>query len=344
MKKALVAALILAPLLAAVMVGTHVSFLLTSSQVSKEKVFTINAGEGFSRVNYRLYQEGIIDNMRIFHYLAKFKGQMTSFQAGRFKIKKDSSMLDVLEQLTEGQPILDSFTIPEGKNIFQIADILENQGLTTKKEFLALAKDETFTRSLGIPASRVEGYLFPETYTLAASSSAETIIKLMVTEFNKRSKDLLNQHPTLTAHEVVTLASVVEKETGAAHERPLIASVFSNRLKKRMRLQSDPTTIYGIYENFNGNLRKKHLLEKTPYNTYKIPGLPRGPICSPSLEAIKAVLTPQKSDYLYFVSKNDGTHEFTTNYKDHLKAVEFYQKTAANRRGKSWRQLKNKNH
>jgi len=134
----------------------------------------------------------------------------------------------------------------------------------------------------------------------------------------KKTKNLSFQTAPLNLkkNEVITLASVVEKETGAAWERPKIAGVFLNRLKKRMRLQSDPTTIYGIYEGFNGNLRKRHLLEMTPYNTYKIPALPIGPIANPGTEAIKAVLRPDSHSYLYFVSKNDGTHVFSKTYKD----------------------------
>ena len=143
----------------------------------------------------------------------------------------------------------------------------------------------------------------------------------------------------LSPVEVSTLASIIEKETGAAFERPIISSVFHNRFKKRMRLESDPTVIYGI-KDYKGNIKKKHLQQKTPYNTYKINGLPLGPIANPSLAAIKAVLEPQEHNYIYFVSKNDGTHIFTPTYKEHLKAVDFWQRNRKNRTGKSWRDLK----
>jgi UPF0755 protein len=138
----------------------------------------------------------------------------------------------------------------------------------------------------------------------------------------------------------VVLASVVEKETGAKEERPQIASVFTNRLRKRMRLESDPTTIYGMWERYTGNIRKDDLLQLTPYNTYKIPALPLGPIANPSFEAIQAVMAPATTEYLFFVSKNDGTHQFTTNYADHQRAVDEWQRNRSNRAGKSWRQLK----
>lgn len=139
---------------------------------------------------------------------------------------------------------------------------------------------------------------------------------------------------------MIVLASIVEKETGAKVERPTIAGVFHNRLNKRMRLQSDPTTIYGIWERYKGNIRKSDLLEETPYNTYKIPSLPVGPICNPSLEAIKAVIKPEEHNYLFFVSKNDGTHVFTEKYSDHNSAVNEFQKNSKSREGKSWRNLK----
>jgi UPF0755 protein len=139
---------------------------------------------------------------------------------------------------------------------------------------------------------------------------------------------------------VIILASVVEKETGAKIERPAIAGVFTNRLKKRMRLESDPTTIYGIWQRYTGNIKKADLLEYTPYNTYKVPALPQGPISNPSLEAISAVLKPEQHEYLFFVSKNDGTHVFTRNYQEHLKAVDDFQRNSRARQGKSWRDLK----
>jgi UPF0755 protein len=186
----------------------------------------------------------------------------------------------------------------------------------------------------------LEGYLFPETYKFVPDSNPKDILSSMVQLFRKKVGSLTEDHPFLNPTQVITLASVVEKETGAKWERPQIASVFTNRLKKRMRLESDPTTIYGIWERYQGNIKKSDLLEVTPYNTYKIPALPLGPICNPSLEAIQAVMKPDQTEYFFFVSKNDGTHVFTRNYKEHLQAVEEWQKKRNNRDGKSWRNLK----
>ena len=162
----------------------------------------------------------------------------------------------------------------------------------------------------------------------------------MLEEFKKNTQSLPMTSGSLSPLEVIILASIVEKETGAEWERPIIAGVFLNRMKKKMRLQSDPTTIYSFFEKFSGNLSKENLKQKNPYNTYKIKGLPPGPICNPGLSAIKAVLSPEQHNYLYFVSKNDGVHEFTSTYPEHVKAVKRWQQTSTNRAGKSWRDLK----
>ncbi len=308
-------------------------------------VFEIKPGEGFASINGRLYRHSLISSAKLFHRYNQLQGTMTQFKAGQYEIKSHSTMLDIIDTLLTGEPITVSVTLPEGKNLFEIAHILKRKNIIkSKDEFVALAKNANFTKQLGIPGKRLEGYLYPETYRFTPESPASQVIKTMVKLFKKQSSALdFSLAPLgLNKHETVILASIVEKETGAGHERPLIAGVFINRLKKRMRLQSDPTTIYGIFENFNGNLRKKHLLEKTPYNTYKIPGLPVGPISNPGLSSIKAVLNPAQHDYLYFVSQNDGTHIFSKSYKEHLQAVNKYQKDWRARKGKSWRDLNKK--
>ncbi len=335
-----------APAFAFAMAALMVYYMMAIwSYSGKDVVFEVKPGEGFSRINGRLHQQGLISNPKLFHRYAQINGLMTKFKAGRFEIKKDSNMLDVFDTLIKGQSITDDVTIPEGKNLFEIAEILESENIINSKErFIELAKSPKLAQELGVPAERLEGYLYPDTYKFTPKSDSENVIRNMVQVFDKKTEDLdFSQAPLgLKKHEVIILASVVEKETGASFERPVIAGVFINRLKKRMRLQSDPTTIYGIYERFNGNLRKKDLLEKTPYNTYKIGGLPKGPISNPGLSSIRAVLNPEKHSYLYFVSKNDGTHVFSKNYKDHKKAVENFQLNRRARQGKSWRDLKDK--
>jgi UPF0755 protein len=334
-----------APLFAIFLAAVQVYYNLAIWEYKgKEVIFTIKPGEPFSRINYRLKKKHLISNSRIFHHYVSYKQQLTKFKAGEYSIKPNTTMVELLNILLHGKSKTIAVTIPEGKNIFEIGKILERKNIIQYAKFITLAKDRTFTKSLGIPAERVEGYLFPETYHFTKQSPAKIVIKTMVNQLKKKTKHLDFKQGNLTPHQIIILASIVEKETGAGWERPIIAGVFLNRLKKHMRLQSDPTTIYGIFEHFNGNLKKKHLLEKTPYNTYKISGLPKGPICNPGLEAINAVLHPKKHNYLYFVSMNDGTHVFSARYSDHVRAVNKYQKSRKYRQGRSWRDLHKRKH
>lgn len=324
-----------------------IMFFYAYSQINAEysgpeTYFTVNSGEGFSSVNYRLRKEGIISNARAFHYYTKFKGELQSIKAGTYKITDGTSMSQVLEALTSGVGELTRVTIPEGKNLYEIGKILEEKKITSYLDFVAAAKDPETVKRLGIDAPSVEGYLFPETYNFAPNTPAPLVVSTFLRQFQSKVKDINLQTETLTPHEVVILASIVEKETGAKWERPTIAGVYLNRLKKGMRLQADPTTIYGIWETFDGNLKRSHLLEKTDYNTYKMSGLPLGPIANPSLAAIKAVLNPKEHKFFFFVSKNDGTHVFSPTYKEHKAAVDYWQKNRARRTGTSWRDLKQK--
>ena len=315
---------------------------LHSPHVRENSIFKITSGETFAQINYRLFKAGLINDQRIFHYYAKYKKLLTKFKVGEFTIPQGSSIPEVVYILVSGTPNLTQVTIPEGKNMYEIADILAANKITSKKDFLTEVRNKELMKSFSIPPSSpsLEGYLFPETYKFSPNSSAKYVIKTMLKLFHLKTKNLYFNHPFLSKHEIINLASIVEKETGAKFERPLIAGVFTNRLKKKMRLQSDPTTVYGMWDRYKGNIKKSDLLEYTPYNTYKIPALPLGPIANPSLEAIEAVLQPAHTNYLYFVSKNDGTHVFSETYKSHREAVDAYQKNAQARRGKSWRQLK----
>jgi len=336
--------IVAAPMMALFMAAVMIYYMIGVWQYNGDDiVFEVHPGEGFSKINGRLHNQDLISSAKIFHRYAQMNDLMTKFKAGKFEIKSGSNMLSVFDTLISGQSITASVTIPEGKNLFQVAQIMQEEKIIKdSKPFIELAKDPSFTQQLGIDAERIEGYLYPETYKFTPGSRAQDIIKAMVAVFDQKTASLdFSKAPLgLSKHEVIILASVVEKETGAAFERPMIAGVFINRLKKRMRLQSDPTTIYGIWETFNGNLRKKHLLAKTPYNTYKISALPKGPISNPGLSSIKAVLFPKAHNYLYFVSQNDGTHIFSQTYSQHKEAVEKYQKNHRARRGKSWRDLK----
>ena len=230
--------------------------------------------------------------------------------------------------LATGATIRHQVTVPEGLTVEQVATIFAGQGWVRRDRFLALARDPGFLSGLGIEVEHLEGYLFPETYTLIRQETDEaSVLRLMVAQFEREWATIRPAEPgPMTRHQLVTLASIVEKETGVAEERPLIARVFLNRLQRNMRLQSDPTVIYGI-PDFTGNLTRAHLRQATPYNTYVIPALPPGPICNPGRAALEAVLRPADANALYFVSKNDGTHVFSTNLADHNRAVRTYQKT-----------------
>lgn len=339
-KKALLYTFVVGPLIALTMISAHVYYIFSQTYQGPDKVFVVKSGDTFGKINQRLSNDELISNTRVFHYYAKYKGVMTKFRAGSFTIPRGSNMSQVLETLVHGQPNLTSITIPEGKNMYEVAKLFAASGITSENDFLDAVKKPDLISLLKIQATSLEGYLYPETYRFAPSTPANIVVKTMIDLFNTKTAHLSFEHPFLNKHQVVILASVVEKETGAKIERPAIAGVFTNRLKKRMRLESDPTTIYGIWERYKGNIRKSDLLELTPYNTYKIPALPIGPISNPSLAAIEAVLKPAAHDYYFFVSKNDGTHVFTRNYKEHLQAVQEFQINSRARQGKSWRDLK----
>ncbi len=345
-KKALLL-LILAPV-----VGMASALILAWYQLAvwqyhgPEVAFEIKEGDGFASINGRLHKKRLISSAQLFHRYCKLKGYTTRFQTGSYHFKSGITMLDIVQTLLKGgRASAIRATLPEGKNLFEMAGLLENKGvIQSRQEFIRLAKDESFARSLGVPADRLEGYLYPDTYHFAPNSPPTQILKKMVALYHKKTAALdFSRAPLgLNKRQVLILASIVEKETGAGHERPIIAGVFINRLKKGIRLQSDPTTIYGIFENFNGNLRRKHLRQKTAYNTYRIAGLPKGPISNPGLASLQAVLNPAEHDFFYFVSQNDGTHVFSKTYREHRQAVARYQKDWRARKGKSWRDLSRK--
>ena len=270
---------------------------------------------------------GLIQEKFRFKILARLKSADKSLKAGEYQLAPTMTPVQILDALVGGKTFLYRLTIPEGYNLQQIAEEVQNQGIGNRTEFADFAESPEESHLLGIQAPSLEGYLFPDTYFFPRGAGARTIATKMVERFwqkfhpawRQRAKDL-----GLTIHEVVTLASIIEKETGEASERPLIASVFHNRLKKGMRLESDPTVIYGI-EAFDGNITSKHLRTPTPYNTYTIRGLPPGPIASPGSESIEAALYPAETDFLFFVSKKDRTHQFSTTIEEHNAAVRKYQ-------------------
>ncbi len=295
---------------------------------SEEVAFRVERGQGLRRVASGLAERELIRDADAFVLLARLRDMDAALKAGEYDLSPGASSGEILDRLVSGRVRTYRTVLPEGIRATEIAARLDEAGLAEREEFLRVIADEEFARSLGVPAPSLEGYLYPETYELPSDLSAEDLARTFVAQFNAAWREIEPEADDLelTKHEIVTLASIVEKETAAPEERPLIAAVFLNRMRRGMRLETDPTVIYGI-EDFDGNLRKRHLRDKSnPYNTYQIAGLPPGPIASPGVEALRAVVQPAETDYLYFVSKNDGTHHFSKTYREHVNAVNRYQR------------------
>jgi UPF0755 protein len=294
---------------------------------SDKVVINVRQGQSLKTTADLLYQKSIIKNPLKLILVARIKGYDKRLKAGEYLLSAAMTPRQILKIMVKGAVKLHKLTVPEGYNTDQIAELVAQAGFGTKDEFSRAASDAARARILGLEAETVEGYLFPDTYFFPKDVTVEKIISTMVQQFwsifRPEWKDRAKSYG-FTVHQVVTLASIIEKETGAPFERPLISSVFHNRLRKKMRLESDPTVIYGI-QNFDGNLTRKHLKTSTPYNTYAIRGLPVGPIANPGSAALEAALFPDKTAYIYFVSKKDRTHHFSTNLKEHNRAVRKYQ-------------------
>lgn len=314
-------------------VYSHMFF--PASQNSEVVEIRIDPGESFSAVVRKLRERKIITNERLFFLWARFSGMERRIHWGLYRFESPVAPWEVLQRMVIGRGLFLRITIPEGLTVKEIAELLDKSEIVDKQKFLEEALNSELLSSLGLPEQGIEGYLFPNTYHFAPLVTARDIIFMMNEQFRRVFEPLLEQQDEikLTPHEIVTLASIIEKESGIEAERPLISAVFHNRLKLNMPLQSDPTVIYGI-KNFNGNLTRKDLLTPTAYNTYRIPALPPGPICNPSLSSLKAALNPSSVPYLYFVSKNDGSHLFSENLAVHKRAVKLYQNGARNSAGK----------
>jgi UPF0755 protein len=298
-----------------------------------EQLFVVEPGDPLARVASRLEQRGLIRDARALGWLARWRGVAGDVRVGEYRLSPALSPSEILTRLIEGRVATYTVSIPEGFTAAMIAERLARADLVDADAFLAAVNDPALCAELQVDAPRLEGYLFPETYSLPKGLSARQVATLMVEHFKRVFEELapLARERGLSEHEVVTLASIVEKETGDPQERPLIASVFANRLARGMRLESDPTTIYGIAD-FDGNLRRRDLEDAgNPYNTYQIPGLPPGPIANPGRDALLAVVEPADTDYLYFVSRGDGTHVFSRTYREHVNAVNRYQRRGARR-------------
>ncbi len=297
--------------------------------VSEDSIVDIPKGSGLRKISALLEDEGVVGNRSLFMIYVIVKGWQDRLKAGEYGFKRGDTMAKVALKLSSGDVIVHKVTVPEGLNVRETAALLGRSGVLDPDEFLTAARDPKILDSL--PARSVtgiEGYLFPDTYSYAKGVTAAEFVRMMVSRFRTVYGSLggLKNRVNLTDNEIITLASIIEKETGAPAERQLVSAVFHNRLRLGMRLESDPTVIYGLGEDFDGNLTRGDLDTMTEYNTYLIQGLPPGPISNPGKESIIAALNPAPVEYIYFVSRGDGTHYFSENYKDHQRAVSEYQR------------------
>jgi UPF0755 protein len=315
------------PLLWLLWIGIYAISPGPSSPLEQIEV-VIPARTGVSAIGKILAANKVVKDDPRFSMLVMLTGAGGKLRAGEYAFAPGEKPLDVIKLLKKGEVLYRPVTIPEGTEMAKIADILSAGGWVERQRFLELAHDPQFLGEFEITATSLEGYLFPDTYYLSRGQQSDTgIIKMMLDNHFQVYDEIMqnpgNSLPGLSHHEIVILASIVEKETGNPEERGLVASVFLNRLAKGMRLQADPTVRYGL-EGLSGPITSNDLKNSTPYNTYIINGLPPGPISNPGRAALAAVLFPAETEYLYFVSKDEKSHHFSKTLKEHNRAVVKY--------------------
>lgn len=292
-------------------------------KLNEEIEIYIPKGSSFSSIASTFKEKGIIRNELLFKVTGRILGIEKKARAGYYLITKDMTLIDILRKLLEGKIIEYTLTIVEGDSLYEIAEKLSKINPDFETQLFDISSDKNFLKSLNIQGPSLEGYLFPATYSIPKGMELREIINMMVKKFwSVYDENLLERTKKMgwTVNEVVTLASIIEKEAKLEEEKPIISAVYHNRLKLGMPLQADPTAIYGI-KRFKDGVKKKDLLNRTPYNTYLIKGLPPGPIACPGLNSIKAALNPAKVSYLYFVARGDGSHEFSSTYVKHITAI-----------------------
>jgi UPF0755 protein len=308
-----------------------------------ERFVEIPRGTSTVAIAQELAAQGVI-RYRWQFLLARALRPRANLQAGEYRFNKAASVREVFDRITKGDIYYFEFTVPEGSNVFDIASALESQGVMKAETFLHAAEDPSLIRDLFPEAKTLEGFLFPSTYRLTHATTAEDLCKLMTETFRREWRKLANGNGA-DPRRVITLASLVEKETAVDAERPLVASVFENRLAKQMRLECDPTTIYAaLLENrYQGTIHRSDLANRNPYNTYQNAGLPPGPIANPGAPSIAAALSPAQTNYLYFVANPaGGSHHFSATIHEHEKAVIAY-RSAGKRKNPVKKRDANKN-
>jgi UPF0755 protein len=301
----------------------------------------IPAGSGPNAIADRLVSSGIVRDALTFRAALLVSGRARSLKAGEYRFEAPMHALDVIEKIARGDVYKRLLTFREGLTITEMAQVFEEKGFGNAAEFRDAAANVKVIAELDPAARDLEGYLFPETYSLPRDTPAAVVVEQMVAGFKNAFPEDLRaaaKEQGLTVRQVVTLASLVEKETAAAAERPLVGAVYRNRMKIGMGMQADPTVIYALQKagQYRGNLSRDNLQFDSPYNTYRYAGLPPGPIASPGRASLVAAVKPADVDYLYFVSKNDGTHVFASTLEEHNKnvftwQVEYFRKQRQNR-------------
>ncbi len=316
----------------------------TSSDAT-EVLFDVVPGQSMSTVAANLESQKLIKNAWLFTKYTRFKGANSKLKKGEYALNQSMTPNQILNVVTSGKSVMRNLTIAEGKNIFDIAEILEKNNFGTKADFLKLAVNQEFIQTvLGEKLESLEGYLFPDTYKVTKFDTQKEIVQQMTTHFFNVYKEIEPEAKKLnwSRNKLITFASIVEKETGKPSDRTLVSSVFHNRLRTNMKLQTDPTVLYGkamLLGDMPNNITRADLIAPTKYNSYTNLGLPPTPISNPGKEALLAAINPANTKYIYFVSRNDGTTAFSENLAQHNAAVQKYQMNAKNREGKSWKDL-----
>lgn len=291
-----------------------------------EVTVEIPRGFGLNSISSLLEEKGLVKNSTMFKIFVIAGGFSGELKAGEYFFEPGVTLNDISAKLRKGDVVQHSVTIPEGYNLYEIAEVLEEKKIVSGEKFLKLAFDSEYTsENLGLDVENLEGFLFPDTYAFNKNEEPVIVIQAMLNRFWEVYNSI-ESGGNMNIVEAVTRASIIEKETPVSSEKPLVSAVIDNRLKKGYRLECDPTVIYAMWERYDGNITKKDLRYDSPYNTYRVFGLPPGPIANPGKESIEAALNPADVNYLYFVSRGDGSHVFSNNYRDHVNAVNRYQR------------------
>jgi UPF0755 protein len=331
-KKTLVACLLVC--VSAIAVGAYVFYRRAHAPfrgyAAAEQFVDIPQGASSRTIGERLVAAGVVRDSLTYRVALWLTGDALRLKAGEYRFEQPLSAIDVIGKIARGDVFVVAITFPEGLTIAEMAKVFESNNFGTAESFVEAANDVSVVKELDPTATDLEGYLFPNTYTLPRKSNAAALVRMMVAQFEREMTPEMRSAAAargLTLRELVTLASIVEKETGQDEERPLVASVYSNRLKLGMGLQCDPTVIYALMRvgRYTGNLRRDDLAFDSPYNTYRYRGLPPGPIASPGRSSLQAAVRPAESEFLYFVSRNDGTHVFARTLREHNQNVVQYQ-------------------